>query len=138
MKHLVITSNNHYQLLVVVGGEVPDVNGAALVPHNEGGLVWVETHTVHRSIHLEEPLTLLAASSGKREGGRSRCVISMCIWRKGERRRRRRGEEGRRKEREERKRERGEGKEDEGREGEPLHYLRSHILAIQSSPPEYM
>ena len=53
----------------MVGGEVPDMNGATLVPHDEGGLVWVETHAVHRSIHLEEPLTLLAASSGKREGG---------------------------------------------------------------------
>ena len=116
MKHLVITSNNQYQLLVVVGGEVPDVNGAALVPHNEGGLVWVETHTVHRSIHLEEPLTLLAASSGKREGGRSRCVTSMCIWREGERRRRRRGEE----EREgggEGGEEEGEGREEERKRG---------------------
>ena len=58
---------NCYQLFIVVGGEVPDVNGATLVPHNKGGLVWVETHAVHWSIHLEEPLTLLAASSG---GGR--------------------------------------------------------------------
>ena len=53
----------------MVGGEVPDVNGAALVPHDEGGLVWVETHAVHWSIHLEEPLTLLASSSGKEMGG---------------------------------------------------------------------
>ena len=56
----------------MVGGEVPDMNGAALVSNDEGGLVWVETHAVYWSIHLEEPLTLLASSSVKErgEGGR--------------------------------------------------------------------
>ena len=38
----------------------------------------------------------------------------------------------------ERGEEEGERREGEGREGVPLCYLRSHILAIQSSPPEYM
>ena len=34
--------------------------------------------------------------------------------------------------------EEGERREGERREGVPLCYLRSHILAIQSSPPEYI
>ncbi len=50
-----------YQLLVVVSAEVPDVNGPTLVPHDEGGLVGMETHTRHRGIHLEQTLTLLGA-----------------------------------------------------------------------------
>ena len=120
----------------MVGGEVPDVNGATLVPHNEGGLVWVETHAVHRSIHLEEPLTLLAASSGGgRRGKNGACVYNRRGRREGEGGEGKRGEGGRRGEGRRR------GKEGRrGREGrrEPLPYLRSHILAIQSSPPEYM
>lgn len=44
------------------------MDGATLVPDDEGGLVRVETHAIHRSIHLEEPLALLTPPPG-REGG---------------------------------------------------------------------
>lgn len=48
-----MTSPRSHQLLVVVGGEVPDVNGPALVSHDDGGLVGVEAHAVDGSVHLE-------------------------------------------------------------------------------------
>ena len=57
-----------YQLFIVVSGEIPHVDGATLVPDNEGGLVRVETHAIHRSIHLEQPLTLLTTSPGREDG----------------------------------------------------------------------
>ena len=58
-------------LFIVVCGEVPDVDGPTLVCHDESGLVRVQTHARDRSIHLEEPLTLLGtAAGGGREEGR--------------------------------------------------------------------
>ena len=52
-----------YQLLVVVRCEVPYVDGPALIPHDEGGLIGMEAHAVHWSIDLEQPLTLLSSAS---------------------------------------------------------------------------
>lgn len=57
-----------HQLLIVVCGEFPHMDGTTLVPDDEGGLVRVETHAIHRSIHLEEPLALLTTPP-EREGG---------------------------------------------------------------------
>ena len=49
----------------MVGGEVPDVYSATLVPDYQCGLVRMETHAVHWGIHLEEPLTLLGTTPGE-------------------------------------------------------------------------
>ena len=49
-----------YQLFIVVSGEVPYVNGPALVPHNESSLVGMKTHAVDWSIDLEQSLALLS------------------------------------------------------------------------------
>ena len=62
---MLLYTDNPYQLFIVVSCEVPDVNGPTLIPHNERGLVGVETHAVHWSIHLEQPLTLLSSTSIK-------------------------------------------------------------------------
>ena len=48
-----------YQLFIVVGGEVPDVDGPTLVSHNKSGLVRMQAHTVDGGVDLEQPLTLL-------------------------------------------------------------------------------
>ena len=48
----------------MVGGEVPHVDGAALVPHDEGGLVGMEAHACDGRVDLEQPLTLLRMASG--------------------------------------------------------------------------
>ncbi len=52
----------------MVRGEVPDVDGPTLIADDESGLIGVEAHAVHRSIHLEQPLTLLSSTSGKLMG----------------------------------------------------------------------
>jgi len=57
-----------YQLFIVVGSEVPDVDGPTLISHDECGLVGMETHTGHRSIDLEQPLTLLVTTPALRMG----------------------------------------------------------------------
>ena len=57
-----------YQLFIVVGGEVPHVNGATLIPNNESGLVGVEAHAVDWSIDLEQPLALLSSTPGTEYG----------------------------------------------------------------------
>ena len=62
----------------MVGTEVPDVNGSTLVPHDEGGLVRVETHTRHRGIDLEQTLTLLGAAPAEERRPSS---VTLCIQR---------------------------------------------------------
>ena len=64
MSYVTGRQRRHYQLFVVVGGEVPHVDGAALVPHDEGGLVGVEAHARDGRVDLEQPLTLLRVASG--------------------------------------------------------------------------
>ncbi len=63
---LVRIRNSPYQLFVVVRGEIPDVNGPTLVPHHQGGLVGMQAHASHRSIHLEQPLALLSTPTGNK------------------------------------------------------------------------
>ncbi len=52
----------HYQLLVKVSTEVPDVYCPTLIPNYQCGLVRVETHAVDGCCHLEQPLTLLGVT----------------------------------------------------------------------------
>lgn len=66
-KHMYVQTYTHtYQLFVVVGGEVPHMDGATLVPNHEGSLVGVQTHASHRSIHLEQTLALLGTTTGNK------------------------------------------------------------------------
>lgn len=56
-----------HQLFIVVRAQVPHVNSPTLVPHNESGLVRVETHTRYWGIHLKQTLALLRPTSIQRE-----------------------------------------------------------------------
>ena len=52
----------YYQLFIIVGSEIPHVYGAALVPHNQCGLVRMEAHAVNGSLRLKQALALLCVN----------------------------------------------------------------------------
>ena len=66
---VLLDKTSPHMLFVVVSGEVPDVDGAALVRHNQCGLVGMEAHASDWRIHLEQPLALLRATPGGGQGG---------------------------------------------------------------------
>ena len=65
---VLLDKTSPHMLFVVVSGEVPDVDGTALVRHDQCGLVGMEAHASDRRVHLEQPLALLRATTGGGQG----------------------------------------------------------------------